>query len=317
MNRDNVIGIDLGGTKISGVISDLQGNVYSKYTIPTNAEQGEKVVLERIESVIDRLIVESEINIKNIKAIGIGSPGPLDPQKGIILTTPNLPFRNFKIVEPIEEKYGVKTFLDNDANVATIGEFMFGAGVSTENMLYVTVSTGIGGGAIINGKIYRGNTYNAFEVGHMTIEKDGPRCNCGNIGCAEVLSSGTAIARIANETISGPIIQSTLKKYDKVTAKEVFDEAFNGDKVAKEIIDTSLNYLGIFISNLIVTMDPEMIVIGGGVAQAGDIVFDKVKEVVDKRVFKNMAENCKIVPAKLGVDAGVIGAAALAIMECK
>ncbi|SHH87705.1 ROK family protein [Clostridium grantii] len=314
MTKNFVVGIDLGGTKISGAFTDLEGNVLYKHTIPTNAFEGEKAVLDRIITVIKEVIKESGHSIEDVKAIGVGSPGPLDPKKGEILQTPNLPFENFQLIKPIQEKFDIPTFLDNDANVATIGEHLFGAGIGTKNMIFVTVSTGVGAGAIINGKIFRGNTFNALEVGHASVDKDGPMCKCGNRGCVEVYSSGTAIGRIANEAIlEGK--ETSLTKYKTVTAKEVFIEAKSGDNVANEVLDFSLNYLGICISNLIVTFDPEMIVIGGGVSMAGEIVFNKINEVVKERCFKEMAAGCRIVPAGLGTDAGMIGAAALAITE--
>lgn len=316
MSKKYVIGIDLGGTKISGAFCDLDGNKIATCTLPTNAQGGEKVVIERIFQVIDTIILESKESIDSVKAIGIGSPGPLDSKRGIIITTPNLPFKNFQLVKEIQNKYRVKTYLDNDGNVAAIGENVLGAGKNTSNMVYVTVSTGIGGGAIINGKIYRGNTNNALEIGHMTVEKDGPRCNCGNYGCAESLASGTAIARQGKEAVDSKI-ETTLKKYENITAYEVFKEAEAGDNVAKDIIEKSLNYLGICIANLVITFDPEMVVIGGGVSNVGNVLFDKVKEVVNKRCFKIMADSCKIVPALLGSDAGVMGAVSLAIMESK
>ncbi|MFT8312657.1 MAG: ROK family protein [Clostridium sp.] len=316
MSKKHVIGIDLGGTKISGALSDVDGNVLSQYTLPTNAFEGETAVLERVIKVIDKVLNDGNKTAEDIKAIGIGSPGPLDAKNGIIITTPNLPFKNFKLVDPIKDKFGVSTYLDNDGNVAAVGEFVFGAGQGTKNMVFVTVSTGIGGGAVLNGQIYRGNTSNALEIGHMTLEKDGPRCNCGNYGCAEALASGTAIGKRGKEAVLGEE-PTSLKNYDDVTSYEVFLEAKKGDKVASEILDKSLNYLGICVANLIVTFDPEMVVIGGGVSKGGDIVFDKVKEVVNTRCFKAMAESCKIVPAGLGTDAGVMGAVALAVIESK
>lgn len=316
MDKKYVIGIDLGGTKISGAISDLQGNILAQYTTPTLAKEGEEAVLNRIIEVIEKVMSDSGKSSDEIKAIGIGSPGPLDAKKGIIITTPNLPFKNFALVEPIQNKFGIHTYLDNDANVAAIGEYLFGAGKGTKNMVFVTVSTGIGGGAIINGYIYRGNTSNALEVGHTTLVEDGPRCNCGNYGCAEALASGTAIGKRANEAIANGA-KTSLTNYDKVTSYEVFVEAKKGDKVAADIIDECLNYLGICIANIVNTFDPEMVIIGGGVSKAGDIVFDKVKEVVNKRALQAMAEYCKIVPAGLGTDAGVIGAVALALLESK
>ncbi|MEW9095716.1 MAG: ROK family protein [Clostridiaceae bacterium] len=314
MSKNYIIGIDLGGTKINSVLSDLEGNVISQYTIYTEASKGEQAVLNKIIDTIDRVLQDSSKTIQEVRAIGIGSPGPLNSKEGIIITTPNLPFKNFNIVNPIMKKYRVPTYLDNDANVAAMGEFLFGAGKGTKDMIYVTVSTGIGGGAILNNRLYRGNTYNALEIGHMTVEPNGPKCNCGNYGCAEAVSSGTAIARQGKEAVeSGE--KTSLSNYKNITAFEVFKEAESGDLVSNNIIKKSLNYLGICIANIVASFDPEMIIIGGGVTKAGDIVFKSVKEVVDNRCFKTMAESCKIVPPKLGGDAGVMGAVALALIE--
>jgi glucokinase len=316
MDKNYVVGIDLGGTKISGALADLEGNILSQSTVPTNAFEGEDAVLNRIIEVIEAVMKEAGKNEDVIKAIGIGSPGPLDAKKGTIITTPNLPFRDFNLVNPIKDRFNVPTYLDNDANVAAIGEYMLGAGKGTENMVYVTVSTGIGGGAILNGKVYRGNTSNALEIGHITVLPDGPRCNCGNYGCVEALASGTAIGRQGKEAVAQGL-DTSLKSYENITSYEIFKEAEKGDKVSKDILDRSLTFLGIGIANIISSFDPEMVIIGGGVSQAGAVVFDKVKEVVNKRCFKAMAENCSILPAALGTKAGVMGAVALALLESK
>lgn len=311
-----VIGVDLGGTKISTAISTIEGNILANVVLPTKAEEGEVAVLGRIIQSIDEVIVGSSTSIDEVEAIGIGSPGPLDAKKGIIITTPNLPFKDYNLVQPLKEKYDIPVYLDNDANAAAIGEYMFGAGKGKESIVYFTVSTGVGGGAVLDGKVYRGHTSNALEIGHTTVDPNGPRCNCGNLGCLEAMSSGTAIAKKGKEAVSTNV-ETSLKKYDTVTSYEVFKEAEAGDEVAKDIIDNALTYLGIGVANAIATFDPEMIIIGGGVSKAGDIVFDTVKKVVNKRCFKSMAESCEIVPAGLGSDAGVVGAVALAIIESR
>lgn len=311
MNKNLVIGIDLGGTKISGAISDIYGNVIERQIISTNAYEGESYVMNRIINVIDSLINNSGYSIESIKSIGIGSPGPLDSGKGIIITTPNLPFRNFNLVKPLKDKFGVPVYLDNDGNVAAMGEFLYGQGKNTKNMIYITVSTGIGGGAVLDGKMYRGSTGNALEIGHMTILPDGPICNCGNKGCLEALASGTAIKRQAVEALKNGVISSLLK-YKNITSFEVFKEAEAGDKLSKEIIELSLNYLGIGIANIITSFDPEIIILGGGVIKAGDIVIDSIKKVVKERCFENMVSSCSIVTTELGSDSGVMGAVALA-----
>lgn len=312
--KNYVVGVDLGGTKISTALSDLEGKIINQTTIPTDAHEGEVPVLNRIINSIEKVVNDSAVSYEDIKGIGIGSPGPLDAKQGIIITTPNLPFKNFNLVKPISEKFGVPVFLDNDANVAAIGEFMFGAGKGAENIVFFTVSTGVGGGAILNGKVYRGHTSNALEIGHMTVAPHGPRCNCGNVGCVEATSSGTAIAKRAHEALSTKV-ETSLRKYENVTSYEVFVEAAAGDPVAKDIIDDAMNYLGIAVANSVSIFDPEYVIIGGGVSKAGDVVFDTVRKVVNKRCFKSMAESVKIVPAGLGTDAGLIGAVALALLE--
>ena len=311
-----VIGIDLGGTKISTALSTLEGKIIKNVVVPTNAQEGEASVLNRMIGTIENVLVEANATINDVQAIGIGSPGPLDANKGVIITTPNLPFKNYNVVQPIKDKFNIPVYLDNDANVAAIGEYMFGAGKGKENIVYFTVSTGVGGGAVLNGNIYRGNTCNALEIGHITVDPNGPRCNCGNLGCLEALSSGTAIGRRGVEAVSTNV-ETSLRKYDKVTSYEVFKEAEAGDEVAKDIVDNALNYLGIGVANAVAIFDPQMVIIGGGVTQVGDRLFDRVRQVVNKRCFKNMAEACEIVPAGLGINAGVVGAVALAILESK
>ena len=314
--KNYVIGVDLGGTKISTALSTFEGNIISQTVVPTNASEGELPVLNRIISSINEVINGANITINEVEAIGIGSPGPLDAKKGLIITTPNLPFKNYNLVQPIKERFNVPVYLDNDANVAAIGEFMFGAGKGKENIVFFTVSTGVGGGAVLNGQAYRGNTSNALEIGHMTVAPDGPRCGCGNVGCLEAVASGTAIGKRGQEAVQTNV-ETSVKKYDKITSYEVFVEAKNGDAVAKEIVDEAMNYLGIGVANAISIFDPEMVIIGGGVSKVGDILFDTVKSVVKTRCFKAMSESCEIVPAGLGTDAGVMGAVALAILETK
>ncbi|WP_434303040.1 ROK family protein [Clostridium botulinum] len=314
MNKKYVVGVDLGGTKIYTALVDLDGNIIKEKKVKTEASKGEVDVLYKIIDTIDNVI--EEVNLEEIKAIGIGSPGPLDAKEGVIISSSNLPFKNFSLVEPIKNKYNIPTYLDNDANAATLAEFMFGEGKGTENMIYITASTGIGAGAIINGRIYRGNTGNALEIGHTTVMKDGPKCGCGNSGCAESLGSGTAIMKKAKEACKDNK-QTSLKEYDDLTAKEVFQEAKKGDEVSKEVLEFCLSYLGITVANIINTFDPEMVVIGGGVINGGEIVFDTINREVKKRCWKAITDNCKIEKAKLGGKAGVLGAAALAITESK
>lgn len=312
MEKKYVVGVDLGGTKIYTALVDLEGNIIKEKTVETLAHEGEQAVMGRIIDTINYVIDGSDKDL--IKSIGIGSPGPLDIKKGLIVETPNLPFKNFEIVKTIKETYDLPTYLDNDANVATLGEFMFGAGKGTENMIFITASTGIGGGAVLNGRLFRGATGNALEVGHMTVATEGPRCGCGNVGCAEALGSGTAIGKRAKEAVLSNV-KTSLKNYEDVTSKEVFIEAAKGDRVANNILKNSLTYLGIAVANTITNFDPEKVVVGGGVVNGGDIVIDTIRKVVEERCMSTFVDNCTVEKAVLGGKAGVLGAAALAITE--
>lgn len=312
-----IIGIDLGGTKISGAISDSNGKVLKITTVETLAAEGPDAVIGRIKNIIRGLMEHEKASSGEVIGIGIGSPGPLDPIKGMVVNAANLPgFVNQPIVAPIEDEFNIKTYLENDANAAALGELWFGAGRGCKNFVYITVSTGVGCGIIINGDIYQGNTYNAGEVGHITVEPSGPKCNCGNYGCLEALASGPAIARIANERLSKGE-DSILKNCKKVTSKEVFDAAAKGDKLANDVAGYCMNYLGIGMANVVALLDPEKIVIGGGVSKAGAIVFDTVRRVIDKRCFKIMAQGVQVVPAELGTDAGVVGALGVVLSKIK
>lgn len=312
MSKKYVVGLDLGGTKIYTALVDLNGTIIKEKVVETLAFEGEEAVINRMMDTIDYVIEGTDKEL--IKAIGIGAPGALDLKEGIVIESPNLPFENFELVGKIRARYDLPTYLDNDANVATLGEFMFGAGKGTENMVFITASTGIGGGAVINGKLFRGTTGNALEVGHTIVANEGPRCGCGNIGCAEALGSGTAIGKRAKEAVATNV-ETSLKNYENVTSKEVFKEAANGDRVAKNILETSLNYLGIAVANTITNFDPEKVVIGGGVINGGSIVLDTIRRVVGERALKTFADSCTVEKAVLGGKAGVLGAAALAITE--
>ena len=203
MEKKYVVGVDLGGTKIYTALVDLEGNIIKEKTVETLANEGEQAVMGRIIDTINYVIDGTDKD--SIRSIGIGSPGPLDVKNGIIIQNSNLPFKNFAIVKTIRETYDLPTYLDNDANVATLGEFMFGAGKGTENMVFITASTGIGGGAVLNGKLFRGATGNALEVGHTIVATEGPRCGCGNVGCAEAFGSGPAIGKRAKEAVASNV----------------------------------------------------------------------------------------------------------------
>lgn len=312
--KDLYVGVDLGGTKIYTAIANDNGEILSEVIVKTEAEKGYEQIVEKIKNSIHKVIQDTDK--ERVRAIGIGSPGPIDRKNGLIAEPVNLPFLNFPIVEELEKEFGVETHLDNDANIATLAEHIFGQGKGKENMVYVTVSTGVGGGAILNGKIYRGSTSNALEVGHTTINASGRRCNCGNCGCVESMSSGTAIMRGAKDALASRI-ETSLRNYEYVTAENVFVEASKGDEVAKDIVENAMEHLGMAIANYANIFDPDLIIIGGGITGAGSIVLDSINKEMKKRCLGPIYRNCKVVISELGEKIGVLGAIALAIIESK
>lgn len=308
------IGVDLGGTKIYTALSDENGNIIKEIIKPTEASKGYEQIVEKIKESIR--YVSSDIENNKIISIGIGSPGPLDVSNGLIVNPPNLPFNNFNIVDCLKDEFKLPVFLDNDANAATLAEYKFGAGVGTTNMIFITASTGVGAGAVLNKNIYRGSTSNALELGHTTVDYSGNKCGCGNMGCVEAMSSGTAIKNQAEELLKLDV-ETSLRKYDLVTAKEVFIESGNGDKLASEVLRKSLGYLGVAVSNAANIFDPDMIVVGGGVSDGGQIVFDIINEEMKTRCLSPILKHCIVKKAQLGGKAGVLGAVALAMIESK
>lgn len=312
------IGIDLGGTNIVSAIVDYQGKIVNRLKVPTLAERGKEATIKRIIEAIHKNIVQSAIAPDDIIGIGIGAPGPLDVKRGIINFAPNLPgWRDVLLRKILEDEFNMKVVLENDANAAAWGERCFGAGQGVNNLVCFTLGTGIGGGIIINGKIYHGNNYGAAELGHMTVNKDGPRCNCGNYGCLEAYSSATGIKnRIKNRIKEG--IKSKFLNFDNddelfesLRLKLIFETARKGDKLTKSVVEEAISYLGIAIANIANILNPEMVVLVGGITNEGDKLLIPLKREVRKRAFYSNYKSLKIVIGKLDGNAGVLGAAAL------
>lgn len=300
----NVIGIDLGGTKTAVGLVDENGDVISREIFST--KDPDATVKEMIKS-IDSMIAK----MGRIRGIGVGSPGPIDSKKGMVVCPPNLPlWRDIPLADILKDRYRVDVFLNNDANVAALGEWLFGAGKGADNFIYITVSTGIGGGAILNGRFYEGENANALEVGHATIDYRGPRCGCGNYGCFEVMASGTALARFAKEAVAEGK-NSVLAGYENIKAEDVFDAAKKGDALAVKLVDEEALYLGIGLTNVINSFNPGLIAIGGGVSKAWDMYSEMMTQVIKERALPTNYEAVRIVRAKLGEDIGIIGAASL------
>jgi len=312
-----VLAIDLGGTKIIAAIISHQGQVMAKEYHPTLADEGPQSVIDRILSAIDHLLRVRNMGSSQLHSISIAAAGAIDLDQGVITISPNLPgWHDIPLRDIVRKECGVNTFLINDANAAALGEHHFGAGRGVNNLIYLTVSTGIGGGIIINGELYSGPCGSAGEIGHMTIDINGLRCSCGNVGCLEMLASGTAVAREAIRRISqgeeSTLTEMVEGKIDNITAEKVGVAAQGGDSLALEVISKAATYLGVGMVNVVNIFNPEMIIVGGGVAQIGDLFLEPARQVVKERAFQLSAQAVSIVPAQLGDNAGLLGAAVFA-----
>jgi glucokinase len=319
---DLILGIDLGGTKILTAVANSQGKILSRDHSITPAKKGYEAVIRSILESAHRALEQANIAISALSAIGVGAPGISNPETGILFTSPNLPgWRDVPLRDIMQKRLGRKTFLINDANAAALGELYFGAARGARNFIYITISTGIGGGIVIDGEIYRGAIGTAGEVGHMTIDDDGPICNCGNRGCWETLASGTALAREAKHRIKEGVRTSILKyaegDVERVTAQVIHNAAEQGDSLAKELIARTGYYVGVGLANLINIFNPELIVIGGGLSNIGDMLLEPAFEVAGERAYKEAFQTVRFASAELGRNSGVLGAAAFAIREIK
>lgn len=318
MQKEYVVGVDLGGTKILTAVADLEGNILARVRKDTEAEKGKEAVIQKIKDTVYGVIKEIDIDLSQVKGIGLGVPGPVNIKKGVIKHTPNLKLDNVNIIEELRE-LDTPIFLENDANAAALGEKWFGAGKAAENMIYMTVSTGIGGGVIINKEIFHGAGDAAGEIGHMTIIPDSDvQCGCGNYGCWEAIASGTALGRLGREAVEAgkdTLMSKLVNDPSEVNGAVVAKAAEKGDKVAREIMDKIADYLGIGMASLINIFNPDTIVIGGGVSQSWKLIEDKVNSTIKARAMNSLIEDVNIITAQLGSDVGVLGAVATALAE--
>ena len=316
------LGVDLGGSKILTAVANSQGNILSRDHSVTPATKGPEAVIQAILESAGRALEQAGTATAELSAVGVGAPGISNPETGVVFTSPNLPgWNNVPLRKIIEREFGKKTFLINDANAAALAELYFGAGRGARNLIYITISTGIGGGIIISGELYSGACGTAGEIGHMTIDDNGPLCNCGNTGCWEMLASGTALAREAKHRIEEGTRTSILDyaggDVDKVTAQVIHTAAEHGDALAREIIAQTGYYIGVGLANLINIFNPELIVIGGGLSNIGDMLLGPAFKVAGEKAFKEAYQAVRFAPAELGRDSGVLGAAAFALRELK
>jgi glucokinase len=308
-------GVDLGGTNTKIGILDIDGNIFKSSIIKTFSDRGVDDTLNRIWETIKNLVQELDIDIKNLSGIGIGIPGPVKDQS-IVKFFANFPWeKNINVKELMEKISGVETKLDNDVNIIAMGEAKYGAAKGSSSSVTIALGTGIGGGIYINGSLISGFSGAGGEIGHIKLEKDGKLCGCGQRGCFEAYASATGMIREAVSRLavnkSNLLYELIDKKIDKLEAKDIFDAAKQGDSFSLDIIDYETEYLAMGIGNILNILNPEVIVIGGGVALAGDILFNPLKEKLKKYVLPVALEDLKIVPGVLGNEAGIKGAVGL------
>jgi glucokinase len=305
-----VAGIDIGGTKIALALAAGDGRIVEQTRFPTRIEEGPHRIVEQALKEIGRML---ERTGARLAAVGIGCGGPLDRGRGLILSPPNLPgWDEFPVVALVEERLGARACLDNDANAAALGEHRYGAGRGYEDLVYITQSTGIGGGVIVRGRLVHGIYDGAGEVGHMTVLPDGPPCGCGARGCLEALCSGTAIARRARERMAaGETSSLSALGPEGVTGRAVAEAALAGDALAREVWDEMIHYLAVGVGNLFNVLAPEAVVIGGGVSTAGEQLFGPLRERVRSRARMLPPEKINILQASLGGDSALYGAVIL------
>jgi glucokinase len=313
-----IIGIDVGGTKVAGGLVNQKGRLIESQVVPTHAEKGFDKSYAQITHLIGRLL-RAAGGKENVVGIGICAPGPLNPKTGVVLNPPNLHgWRNIELTKMVGEEFGLPAKLENDANAAGLAEVLFGAAVGYKDVFYVTVSTGVGTGIIIDRKIYHGKNGIAGEGGHVSIDYRSPyRCGCGTYGDIEALAAGPGMARRARVMLeqehSLPSILRDLTHghAEQISPQLIQRAAQQGDHVAKTILDETGFLLGFWLANMISLFDPEAIVIGGGVSHIGKPLFDKIKATIPNHTINGFARETPVLPAKLRTNVGVYGAAAI------
>ncbi|MBI4188738.1 MAG: ROK family protein [Chloroflexi bacterium] len=318
--KSPVLAIDIGGTKIITALISDEGKMLAREYHLTLADEGPQAVIDRMLSAADHLLGLKNMSWSQLHSISIAAAGIIDMERGVVTLSPSLSgWRDIPLRDIVADRGKVKTFLINDASAAALAEHRIGTGKGVSNLIYITVSTGIGGGIIVNDELYLGASGGAGEIGHMTIDVNGPRCPCGNTGCLEMLASGTAMAREAVRRI-GSGEKSVLTdmaegKMENITAEKIALAAKQGDALSLAVIGRTAGYLGIGIVNLVNIFNPEMIIVGGGVAKMGDLLLEPVRQVVREKAFPLFTRGLRIVPSQLGDDAGVFGAALFAFQQ--
>jgi glucokinase len=319
-SKTPVLAMDLGGTKIATALVSAEGRVLDQRITATLAEEGPEAVIRRMVTAVNSILAEAHVDRPAFSTIALASAGIIDVPKGIVTASPSLPgWHDIPVQRRMEEETGLRCFLTNDATAAVVAEHRLGAGRGFHNLIYMTISTGIGGGILVDGNLYTGSSGCAGEVGHMIIDADGPPCNCGGTGCLEALASGLAVAKEARRRIArgtkSILIELAEGESQNISAKTVATAAQRGDPLALEVVSRVATYLGIGMANLVNIFNPDRIILGGGMSKMGDLLLDPVRRTVAERAFKLPVRAAEIVPCELGDEVGVVGAALCLLMS--
>jgi glucokinase len=315
--RDFAVAIDIGGTKLLTILADGRDEIVAECRISTEAQFGPRAVVGRLVDTVRGLLRDQNVPISGVVGVGIASAGPCNPARGMVLNSPNLAgWHNIPLTQWMQEELGVPACLGNDANLAALAENVYGVGQGTDNMVYVTVSTGIGGGIIANGELYTGGLGTAGEIGHTILQMDGPTCSCGGRGCLETFAAGWALAKKARASIAegkdSILLQLVDGDPEKISAETLFWAADRGDALSRAILDDGAHHLGVGLSSLAIMLDPEVIVVGGGLSTRWNDYVGKAVEYVHATKHPIPLNHISIVPAKLVGRVSVMGALALA-----
>lgn len=318
MSDDLIIGVDLGGTNVRSAVVDEAGRVTDNSRLSVAGSGTAEVVIDRVVACVNQTL--DRCGREHVRGIGVGTPGLIKAETGTIVYAPNVPgWVDLPLQTILEERFGLPVSIENDANAAGIGEHWVGGGAGYKNMVCLTLGTGVGGAIILDNRVWRGSNGAGGEVGHITVVENGAVCGCGAPGCLEAYASAPAIARQARETLETGAISILNDRCggdrSRIDAAMIANAALEGDKVATEVMYRAATLLGIAVAGLTNLLNPEMFVIGGGVVNAGHLIFDPIWEQVDRIAYDWSASILKIVPAKLGDDAGIIGAARNFVVE--
>ena len=298
--------IDLGGTSVRAAVVDVNGGITGFVAGATEASQGPDAVIDRIVAVLRNSLTRAAVDISELVAVGIGAPGPLDWDTGVIHEAPNLPgWKEVPLAARIADATGLPTFLENDANAAALAENQYGVARGSENMLYITVSTGVGGGLILDGELWHGAYGSAGEFGHMTVDFEGPLCDCGNRGCIEAIAAGPDIAAwVVKQIAAGR--SSSLSSQTDLSGRDVVEAAQQGDALAVSALERAGRAVGFGVVNVAHLVNLDTVVIGGGIANAGDLLFDPIRATVREHLLESTAPNLRLEPWSLGEDVGLL-----------